>query len=44
MKNKPNKKLMVLISRMKCIYDFSDNSISLDELYSYVINLIKKKS
>lgn len=43
MKGNPNKEFMVEIRNMKCIYDYSDNLISLDELYSYVINLIKNK-
>ena len=33
MKGKPNQEFMVEISRMKCIYDFNHNAISLNELY-----------
>lgn len=43
MNGNPNKEFMIEIRNMKCIYDYSENLISLDELYSYVINLIKNK-
>lgn len=43
MNGNPNKEFMVELRGMKCIYDYSTNLISLDELYSYVINLIKNK-
>lgn len=44
MKGKPNKEFMLEIRRMKCISDFNHNAISLDELYSTVIKLIKNKN
>lgn len=44
MKGKPNREFMVEITGMKCIYDFNHNVISLNELYSNVIELIKNKN
>lgn len=44
MNGKPKQEFMVEIIRMKCIYDFNHNVISLNELYSTVIELIKNKN
>lgn len=43
MNGKPNQEFMVEISRMKWLFDFNYNHITLDELYKKVLNFIKNE-